>query len=242
MTERILVADDQVPDSSLTSEQKVLEFYRNKYNDAAFAQGFVFLYKFIKTLKSRGYKVDATNTYTEIQGYLKSNVYNVIILDLGWYTIDDMPYDDKMILGWDLADEIRKKTSTPIVMFSNRFYEDNGLARTAADKSLLPFYKSYDDECLKQIVVTIRFLATSKPLKELLTEDQKLHSFNMYRRLSTILIYALVGTFTLLLFSIILSLKDFKVASILSTVFGVATSFINYTIYKYIRAYRSDIF
>jgi len=237
---KVLIADDQVPESNLTSEDEVRNYYVQKYKDIGFAEGFVFLYKMIKTLKAQGYEVDSVNKPDDIDNIKDIEKYNAIVLDLGWWTIEDMGYDDKMVLGWSMAEQIRKLSAAPIIMFSNRFYEDYDLAKTAADKALLPVYKSYDDACLKHILVTIRFAVMTRGIKELLSDEQKLYAFKMYKRLSNVLFYTISASVILLLISVVLVAIEVTATSVVSSAFGFICTFINGAIFRYVRQYRRD--
>ena len=114
---RLLIADDQVPDSNLASEQEVLEHYSKRYKDSGFAAGFVFIYKLMKFLKAQNYEVDSANTPSKAIELVKRRTYDVIILDLGWWTIESMAYDDKMILGWRIAKDIQQNSPAQYLCF-----------------------------------------------------------------------------------------------------------------------------
>lgn len=236
---RLLIADDQIPDKSLTSEEMVMSYYLDQY-DEKFAKGFVFLYQLAKRLKSRGYQVDCTNNLSELRRLIGKETYNAIVLDLGWWTITDMAHDDKMVLGFTLAEEIKKRSSAPILMFSNRFYDDDGLAKTAAEQGCLPVYKSYDEACMKNMLVTIRYATNIKRTTELLKDEQKLYAFHMYRRLSSVLLGTILTTVILLLAAVVLAALDLTAASVIASTFGFVSTFINGTIYKYVSAYRKS--
>jgi CheY-like chemotaxis protein len=239
---KVLIADDQVPKSDLGSEDEVRRHYLGEHKDPDFAEGFVFLYKMIRTLKTQGFEVDGANRPSDVLKALETGQYDVIVLDLGWWTAKDRPYDDRMVLGWDIAKQIREHSSAPIVMFSNRFFEDQELARTAAEKGLLPVYKSYDDACIKHIVVTIRFAVMARPFKVGLIDDQKLFAFKMYRRLSTVLLGAIIASVALLLASVTFAVvKGGSTASIVSSAFGFVLTFLNGVVFRYVKQYKSDL-
>jgi hypothetical protein len=239
--QRLLIADDQVPDSNLSSENEIRDHYARLYRDQGFAEGFVFLRKLINLLRARGYNVDCANTPDKVIDLVKTETYNVVVLDLGWYAIDNMPKDDKMILGWELADEIQRNSSARILMFSNRFYEDQELARTAAEKGYLPVYKSYDDACARNLLVTIRWAALQKSHTETLSEEQKIYSFRMYRRLSNVLLASIISSLVLLLITVILVVTNKTETTIASSIFGVIATFVSGVIYKYVDAYKKNI-
>jgi CheY-like chemotaxis protein len=237
---KVLIADDQVPKGDLGSEDEIRRYYLDEHKDPGFAEGFVFLYKMMRTLKSQGYKVVAVNRPGDVLKAVESGQYDAIVLDLGWWTVRDMAYDDKMVLGWHIAEQIKEHSSAPIIMFSNRFFEDQDLARTAAEKGLLPVYKSYDDACIRQVVVTIRYAVMTKPVKEVVLDQQRIYAFKMYRRLSAVLLGAITASAALLLVSVTLAVVKSTTASIVSSVFGFVLTFINGAIFRYIRQYKND--
>lgn len=238
---KVLIADDQVPKRGLGSEAKIKSYYFKKYKDIEFAEGFVFFSKLIRTLKSQGYKVDAVNKQTDVIKAVKNVEYDVIVLDLGWWTETKLLYDDKMVLGWELNEQIQKLTAAPVIMVSNRFFDDHELARTATEKGLLPLYKSYDEACIRQIVVAIRYAVFVKPpIKETVITEHKKYAFKMYKRLSVILLGAIMASVTLLLISVAFAVINPTSASIISSVFGFVLSFINGAIYRYIQQYKKD--
>jgi CheY-like chemotaxis protein len=90
---RILIADDQVPDSTLSSENEVRDHYMALYQDPEFAMGFVFLRRLILLLRERAYELDCANTPDAARDFAKRNTYDAIILDLGWWTLESLFWD-----------------------------------------------------------------------------------------------------------------------------------------------------
>ncbi len=236
---RVLIADDQVPDNSLSSEEDVKTHYLNQY-DQEFAKGFVFLYKLAKLLKSRGYEVDCANNPAKLRRLIEKENYNAVVLDLGWWTIKDKAYDEKMILGWKLGEYVKDHSPAPILMFSNRFYEDDELAKTTAEMGYLPVYKSYDEASMKNLLVAIKYATFGKSPTDLLNEKQKLHAFHMYRRLSTVLLGTITSAVILLLAAVVLAAIQLTTATVISSAFGVVCTFMNAGIYKYVSEYRKS--
>jgi CheY-like chemotaxis protein len=222
--QKMLIADDQVPNGNLSSEADIRDHYGRLYGDPGFAEGFVFIRRLINLLRTRGYSVDSANTPDRVIELAKNETYNLVVLDLGWYTVEKMPKDEKMVLGWKLAEEIKRNSSAQILMFSNRLYEDQELAHTAAEKKCLPVYKSYDDACLKNLLVTIRWAAFHKSSAETLTEEQKFYSFKMYRWLSKVLLASILGSLVLLLATVILVVTNNTETTVASSIFGVVST------------------
>jgi CheY-like chemotaxis protein len=235
---RLLIADDQIPESNLSSEQEIMDEYTKRY-DAGFAAGFVFMHSLVRMLKDEGYEVDCANTPSKAIELAKKYKYDVIVLDLGWFTAD-LPDDDKMRLGFPIAKEVRTGSSAPIIMFSSRFATNEKLAETAAEAGLLPFYKGYDDASAKHLLVAIRWAALNKSFDLGMKEQIKLYSFRMYRRLSGVLLGAIVCSVVLLLVSVALAAARNNAGAYISSAFGVVSTFINGAIYKYVSEYRDQ--
>jgi CheY-like chemotaxis protein len=235
----VLIADDQIPDSKFSSEQEIRDEYTKRY-DANFAAGFVFMHNLTRMLKNEGYEVDCANIPSQATDLAKRKQYDVIVLDLGWFTVDDLPYDDKMLLGRKIAEHIRANSSAPIIMFSSRFAEDEKLAESAAELGLLPFYKGYDDASAKHLLVAIRWAARNKSFDLGIIEQVKLYSFKIYRRLSNVLLGTIVCSVGLLVVSIALAAWRNDPGAYISSAFGVVSTFINAGIYKYVSQYRDQ--
>jgi hypothetical protein len=124
-------------------------------------------------------------------------------------------------------------------MFSSRFVKEEKLATTAAEAGLLPFYKGYDAASAKHLLVAIRWAARNKSFTLGLIEQIKLYSFKMYRRLSSILLGAIVCSVALLFVSVALAAKRNDTAYVTSA-FGFVSTFINGVIYKYVAEYRDQ--
>ena len=242
---RVLIADDQIPDNELLSDQDVRDHYSTLYGQDAdgreFIEGFVFLRKLTLLLRDRGYDVDCANTPAAVLHLATHNTYDAIILDLGWYTVENMSYDDRMRYGFSIADQIRQHSSAPILMFSNRFPERNDLAETAAGKGLLPVYKSDDEACKLHLLVAMKWVMHGRTLADRLREEQKMHALRMYRLLSYVLVIAiaagviLLGTTTI---AVVIRNGDLTLAS---SLFGIVSSFISVGIYRYVSEYEKSI-
>ncbi len=244
---RVLFADDQIPDSTLfsCSDDEIRDHYTKLYRKEKFAEefaeGFVFMRRLVNLLKSRGYQVDTADTPATVSDLAKRTTYSVIVLDLGWWTVQDMSYEDKMVLGWSLAAEIRQNSSAPILMFSNRFDKDAELARTTAEKGCLPVYKSYDEACGKHLIVTMLWAALQKSFAETLDDEERIHSFRMYKRLSAVLLASIVCALLLLVVTVVLVVAQQTKFTIASSAFGIVTTFVSGVVYKYVAEYRKSI-
>ena len=167
MVKRILLADDQVPEAHFQTRGEIKTYYQQKYDDPAFADGFVFLFDLLRELRDNAYRVTAVNTITGVDAALEQDEFDAIILDLGWWTELTLPLDERMSKGWEIAERVTKKTTAPIIMFSNRFPEKNNLAEIAAANGLFPAFKSYDASCIKNLLVTLKYMVTARPVAHL---------------------------------------------------------------------------
>lgn len=256
MSQRVLLADDQAPDPKMRhlSDAELRQHYLEKYKDHGFAEGFVFLRGLVKKLGVHGYSVDCANTPEEVvkQCSKPGNIYDAIILDLGWFTVTTMSYDQKMQLGWDLAEKLRQHQSAPILMFSSRFLEEERLAQSTAEKGLLPVYKTSDEACADHLLVTVRWAASSRSAAELIDQQRKLlelrvqqekelRALRTYQWLSNILLGSIVLSLTLMAVTVVFMLvyPDRRAAGV-SSVLSLLSGFISTVIYKIMRDYRKD--
>ena len=254
---RVLLADDQAPDPKMYhfSDAELRLRYLEEYKDEEFAEGFVFLRGLVKKLGDHGYNVDCANTPEQAVKHCaeRGNTYDAIILDLGWYTITTIPYNQRMRLGWKIADVLRQYQSAPILMFSNRFLEDERLAQTTAEKGLLPVYKTSDAACADHLLVTVRWAACSRSAAELIeqqrellelrvVQEAKLRSLRTFRWLSDILLGSIVLSVALIAVTVVFTLvhPQGEFASV-SSILGLLSTFISSVIYQFIRYYRRDI-
>jgi hypothetical protein len=249
---RLLIADDQVPDSNLASDKEVRDHYiavhQNDELAEEFAEGCVSLRRLILLLEDRAYKVDCANTPDAALDLAKRNTYDAIILDLGWWALKEKPYAVRMRLGYEIAEQLRAINSfTPILMFSSRFYEDDQLAQTAADNRLLPVYKSDDEECRKHMLVTIRWVLNQRTLTEHVRVENehvrieaKKFALRMYRLLSAVLIGSIALGGILAGVTLVYVLRNNSELTLASTLFGLISSFISGSIYVYVHKFRRD--
>jgi CheY-like chemotaxis protein len=262
---RILLADDQAPDPKMDhlSDAELRQHYLKyehqefveEYERQEFAEGFVFMRELVKTLRVHAYKVDCANTPEETAKKCAEpgNIYDAIILDLGWYTVTTMLYDKRMLLGWDIAEKLRQHQSAPILMFSSRFLKNERLAQSTADKGLLPVYKTSDAACADHLLVTVRWAASSRSAAEVIDQqrkllelrvdqEEKLRSLRTYRWLSDILLGSIVLSVALMAVTVVFMLvyNDKNAASV-SSVLGLLSTFISSVIYQFIRYYRRGL-
>jgi hypothetical protein len=126
-------------------------------------------------------------------------------------------------------------------MFSARFYEDDDLARTAAEKGLLPVYKSYDKACAAHLLVSIRWITQKKELTDRIRDEQKIFALRMYRRLSEVLLGSIVFSVILVGVTVFCVWTNNVNVTAASSLFGVISTFISGAIYKYAGEYQKAL-
>jgi len=126
-------------------------------------------------------------------------------------------------------------------MFSSRFLEKEELAKTAAEAGCLPVYKSYDDECAKHLLVTLRWAVLRGSSAFSPGVERKVIALNMYRRLSNVLLYTVVASAALLLLAVALVILRHDRATLITSVFGFVSTFMNGAIYGFVSKYRKDM-
>jgi CheY-like chemotaxis protein len=243
---RLLIADDQVPDTTLSSDQKIRERYSALYHDDPNRDDIVewtlFLRKLVHLLQAQAYQVDCANTPRAVLDLTKRNTYDAIILDLGWYALKEKPYGERMVYGYQLGNQIRQNLpAAPILMFSNRYYDDDNLARTAAENGFLPVYKSRDEVCMKHLLVTIRWLLDKTTFDDRMREKRKAHEFRMYQLLSFALLGSIALSWILMGITVRYVLRNDLEVTAAATIFGLVSSFISHSIYRYVNQYRKSL-
>jgi CheY-like chemotaxis protein len=246
--QRVLVADDQLPNSRLVSDQAIRNRYTKLYNDTEFAEGFVFLRKVVTLLKARGYSVDSASTPDQLRALVKNNAYDVVVMDLCWFTAEKASPSDRQVLGWQLAEEIGLNSSAQIIMFSHKFYDDPDLATVAADKGCLPVYKSYDEACARNLLVTVRWATRQKATQGASNDEARLSAqkerdfaLRMYRWLSYVLLASVASGLLLLLVTLALVVMNQTTSVIATSILGAFATFVNAIVYTAIGYYKRSL-
>jgi len=181
---KILFADDQIPDEDIPFDDiKTVLKQRHPEWGAGFINAFPEMRLAVKTLESTGYEVDIANKSEEAFSLINDNQYDIAIVDLGWFADDKIPESEKDEYGWKICKAINKVdedrgTSTPQIMFSNRFYRKPEISVAAADRRILPIFKNYEESGNKALMASVKFIEnlmkTSSPL-DVLVDEFKAH-------------------------------------------------------------------
>jgi len=177
---KILFADDQIPDEDIPFDEigSVLKQRHPTWNDG-FINAFSEMRLAVKTLESTGYEVDIANKSEDALSLINDNQYDIAIIDLGWYADDNIPEPEQDEHGWEICKALNKVdeergTSTPLIMFSNRFYRKPEISVAAADRRILPIFKNYEESGNKALMASVKFIENlmkrSSPLDVMVEE------------------------------------------------------------------------
>ncbi|HAW51985.1 MAG TPA: hypothetical protein DCX54_06600 [Flavobacteriales bacterium] len=161
---KILIADDHIPDEDVI-ENEIEKFVEEKYQsrDPKLIERFVFMRKMLNKLRSAGFEIDACNHAAAVDSFIQENDYDAAVIDLGWYADDDITYNNQPFEGWHIIEIVQKKRpALPVIMYSNRLYEDPLIPLGAADKGVLPVYKYFEDACIDNLIAILRFVSSMK--------------------------------------------------------------------------------
>jgi CheY-like chemotaxis protein len=213
---RVLFADDQVPDAKLVSDDQIRSHYAKLYpNPPDFADGFVFMRHMVKRLQDEAYEVAAAATPNEVRRLIRDRAYDVVVLDLCWYAAGSRHDATATDLGWQLAQQVKSAApSAQIIMFSHQFYENQELAATAAEKGCLPVYKTYDDACARNLLVTVKWAANRVSAQTGRIEELKDFDLGEYKLLSRLLLVSIAAAIALLLVSVLFVVVNLTAATV----------------------------
>lgn len=149
-TLKILFADDQILPNDISEDQSTdwieSNFPKVKWSDS-FIEAFTETKKTVKRLQRDGYDIILARTIPEAEMYIREQIFDIAILDLGWGTDSSIPENERAYIGWKLADLIaeidhQRQTTTMRIMYSIKFLKDPELSRIAANKGILSIFKS----------------------------------------------------------------------------------------------------
>lgn len=185
---KVLFADDQIPDESIP-DNDVLPALMKKYGHVPddfppeqmeyfvtpFINSFLPMRHTVKTLRD-GYDVTIARTYDEAINLIKSNHYDIAIVDLRWDADEKVPREQSDNAGWAICDAIEEAdkdsphSPTFQIVYSSRFDREPHLAMLAAQKSKLPVYKSYNEAGSLALLAAVNFI--EKHLSSQSTQDK----------------------------------------------------------------------
>jgi hypothetical protein len=150
-----LFADDHIPDSTVP-EQELLSHYgrilqerfpeaNDSWRDRA-ARGYPAMLQAVKGLRDDDLQVACANTRDEAKRLVQSEVFDVAVVDLGWYLDASIEPGLRASAGWEILSEIntadaKLQRRTACILYSSRLVDDPRIVPQAAQRGLLPVLK-----------------------------------------------------------------------------------------------------
>lgn len=238
---KILIADDQIPDESIP-EEKILEVIGSRYSGAnpGFINAFAFMRKMVNRLRDSGLEVDTCNEVSQVENMLSIHEYDIAIIDLGWYGDNHIKESERRFKGWEIVDHIQSShPKLPVIMYSNRFLDNDDIAMGAAERKVLPIYKNYKDTCITNLIAAIKFIEKSN--EETITTKLNSVDFETYTVLSKITITLFVVALIFIVIGVsLIFLKKLEVG-IMTSVVSIFTSVMSGLFWKYLVKIRKNI-
>jgi hypothetical protein len=149
---RVLFADDQIPDDDIPDE-KIIDTVRLKYPKAQ--DGFIRAFEVMRRARravSDDNEVTVARRFEDALSLVRSQEFDVAIIDLGWYADHSVPEADRATAGWKIANALEQadqqhpqRPATAQIIYSARFDTHPELGERAASKGRLPFLKPYHE-------------------------------------------------------------------------------------------------
>lgn len=254
MTYRILIADDQIPADDISIENYKKQFYTRYGKDAnrKFLEQCIFMREVVENIRDLGYNVTTANEYTTAIKLIENNLYDLAIVDLGWYIDTSIEKSKRAYAGWTICDKIdyvdkHNKRLTPKFMFSSRFPSRPELSYKAAQKHILPIYKEKSEFVKNSLLALISFVELNtivdanyksienryynKELQEIVLDSLK-EPLNNYRNWTTLTIIFVSISLGTLIFGIILAYSGKIQIGIISSIASTISSIVSSILYK----------
>lgn len=150
---RVLFADDQIPDDGIP-DGKIADAVRQAIPAAR--EGFIEAFKVMRRARQavgEDHDVTVASSIEEALRLVRTEDFDVAIIDLGWYADPAVPEAERAMAGWKIAaalDEADQRhpqrTPTAQIIYSARFGTQPQLAERAASRGRLPFLKPYKEQ------------------------------------------------------------------------------------------------
>jgi len=106
--------------------------------------------------------VDTATTFSDALKYAQKNIYDIAVIDLGWFTDNTSGIHDKNILekgGFRINDEVQNKNPNTIrILYSNRIDIDE-IRETAVKKGMLCIKKSFNENSRQSLASMVKAFA-----------------------------------------------------------------------------------
>jgi hypothetical protein len=167
---KLLYADDQIVPFNL-SDDEVTKWIESNYPQADWGQSFIKAFdetrETVRRLQNDGYDLTCINSFSKAKKIIRDHTFDIIIVDLGWSGDKSLQKQGSGHKGWELAEAIseidkRQNRKTPVIMYSIKFLKNPELSRIAAQKSILPVFKSESSgiEGRESLMAAINFIRT----------------------------------------------------------------------------------
>jgi CheY-like chemotaxis protein len=112
-----------------------------------------------RVLLDSGHAVEVVTSFTDAEAKLRdrSTPYDVVLIDLGWFTDPTCDRDDKDTAGWDL-DALAAESDALRVLYSTRL-DDPGIQTEADQRGMLPVRKSWNEASRKHLADLLSVVA-----------------------------------------------------------------------------------
>jgi CheY-like chemotaxis protein len=246
---KVLFADDQIPDEDIPDSDIISVMMKRYPNDPDFVQAFWEMRQTVKTLRDGGYDVSIANTKRKALNLIKATHFDIAIVDLMWVDDEDVPLAKRDNAGWEICDAIeeadRKATNTPTfqIICSSRFAEKPDIAMTAAQRSKLPVFKSYNEAGSQSLLASLNFIEKYMPSpREVVLNEVKdywkmaqkaLNEAQIQeRRWSAITIVLVALSVILILVGALAALFGYAQAGTLTSISSVITSAVSILLFR----------
>ena len=127
----------------------------------------------------------------------------------------------------------------PVIMYSNRFLENDDIALGAANRKVLPIYKNYKDTCITNLIAAIKFIEKSR--EETIGSKVNEVDLNTYTILSKITISLFVVAVIFVVIGISLLFSGSIEAGVMTSAVSIFSSVMSGLFWKYLSKIRQNI-
>jgi hypothetical protein len=232
---KVLIADDHIPDETVHND-KIPQFVAQRYQstDADLIDRFVFMRKMLNKLRDAGFDIQVCNHASLVEKVIQKDKYDAAVIDLGWYADEEVAQNIRPYKGWDIIDMVRNKSPLlPVIMYSNRLFENPDIPRGAADRGVLPVYKDFQDTCIVNLIAVLQFVHSTR-------EQVKRIDASTYKALSNITKVMLVVALIFIAVGLGLLLINKTEAGRLTAGLSLITAAMSGVFWKYLNGIRRN--
>jgi hypothetical protein len=199
---KILIADDHIPDNNVPDDG-IKHYVKQRYrsSDSDLIMKIAFMRKMLNRLRDAGFDVYECNLSSFVEKLIQEIKFDAAIIDLGWFADNAVPEREQAFQGWPIIEMVReKKPNLPIIMYSNRLFENSDIPNGAAIRGVLPVYKYFEGTCIDNLIAVLHFVhSTREQVKRIDTYTYKALSIITTVMIAIVPIFIVVGLGLLLL-------------------------------------------